>query len=142
MYQSILFSKTVREAPTDEVSVNAKLLHRAGFIDKLMAGTYSYLPLGWRVLANITQIIREEMNAIGGQELLLPALHPKENWETTGRWKNPGREVMFQLQGRGDRDYGLGWTHEEIITPLAKKFVASYKDLPRAVYQIQTKFRG
>lgn len=141
MHQSLLFSKTLHEAPSDEVSVNARLLIRAGFIDKLMAGAYSYLPLGVRVIDNIARIIREELNAIGAQELLLPALHPKEAWEKTGRWKNPGREVMFQFTGRGDREYGLGWTHEEIITPLAKQFIHSYKDLPRAVYQIQTKFR-
>lgn len=141
MRQSQLISKTTRENPTDEVSVNAKLLTRAGFIDKLMAGVYSFLPLGLKVLKKIEQIIREEMNAVGGQEILLPALHPKENWETTGRWKDPGREVMFQLKGRGDREYGLGWTHEEIITPIAKKFVTSYRDLPAAVYQIQDKFR-
>jgi len=106
-----------------------------------MAGAYSYLPLGLRVLKNIENIIRTEMNELGGQEVLLPSLQPKENWEATGRWKDPGREVMFQLKGRGDREYGLGWTHEEIVTPLAKKFISSYKDLPRAVYQIQTKFR-
>lgn len=141
MRQSILFGKTTREIPTDEVSVNARLLTRAGYVDKLMAGVYSFLPLGMRVLQNIAEIIREEINAIGGQELLLPALHPKENWEKTGRWSDPGREVMFQLRGRGDRQYGLGWTHEEIITPLAARSISSYRDLPRALYQIQTKFR-
>lgn len=141
MLQSKLFGKTTRDDPSDEVSVNAKLLARAGFIDKLMAGTYSFLPLGFRVLKKVEQIIREEMNAVGGQEILLPALHPKENWDTTGRWKDPGREVMFQLKGRGDREYGLGWTHEEIVTPLAKRFITSYRDLPLAVYQIQDKFR-
>ena len=141
MLQSKLFSKTVREVPADESSVNAKLLLRAGFVDKLMAGVYSFLPLGLRVLKKIECVIREEMDRIGGQELLLPAMHPKENWEKTGRWKDPGREVMFQFAGRGDREYGLGWTHEEIITPLVKKFVHSYKDLPIALYQIQAKFR-
>lgn len=141
MRQSVIFGNTSKTAPTDEVSVNARLLTRAGFIDKLMSGTYSFLPLGLRVLERIRAIIQEEMNAIGGQELLMAALHPKENWETTGRWKDPGREVMFQCAGRGGREYGLGWTHEEIITPLAKKFISSYKDLPLALYQIQTKFR-
>lgn len=141
MFQRTLFGKTSREAPSDEVSVNAKLLYRAGFIDKLAAGVYSYLPLGLRVLTRIAAIIREEMNAIGGQELLLPAMHPKENWEKTGRWREPGRDVMFQFTGRGDREYGLGWTHEEIITPLVKRFVSSYRDLPLALYQIQLKFR-
>lgn len=141
MLQSKLFGKTSREAPADEVSVNAKLLVRAGFIDKLMSGSYSFLPLGLRVLNKIANIIRQEINAIGGQELLLPAMHPKDNWERTGRWQDPGRETMFQFTGRGDKEYGLGWTHEEIITPLAKKFIHSYKDLPCALYQIQTKFR-
>ena len=141
MLQSTLLGKTLREAPSDEVSVNAKLLTRGGFIDKLASGIYSYLPLGFRVLKKVENIIREEMTALGGQELLMPALQPKEHWEKTGRWKDPGREVMFQLKGRGDRDYGLGWTHEEIITPLAKKYVSSYKDLPMALFQIQTKFR-
>src|SRR3989338_6467328 len=141
MYQSKLLRKTSREAPADEVSVNAKLLTRGGFIDKLASGIYSYLPLGFLVLKKIEGIIRDEMNALGGQELLLPALQPKENWEVTGRWKDPGREVMFQFHGRGEREYGLGWTHEEIVTPLAKRFVHSYKDLPCAVYQIQNKFR-
>lgn len=141
MRQSQLFGTTIREVPSDEVSVNAQLLIRAGFIEKLMAGVYSFLPLGLRVLQNIGRIVREEMNAIDGQEILLPALHPKELWEQTGRWKDPGREVMFQLTGRGDREYGLGWTHEEVITPLVKRYVTSYKDLPLALYQIQTKFR-
>ncbi|MBI2552590.1 hypothetical protein HYW17_04820 [Candidatus Uhrbacteria bacterium] len=141
MRQSLLFGKTLRELQSDEVSVNAKLLLRGGFIDKLMSGSYTYLPLGLAVLQNIAALIRQEMNAIGGQEVLMPALHPKEAWEQTGRWKDPGREVMFQFSGRGDRQYGLGWTHEEIITPLAKKFVSSYKDLPLKLYQIQTKFR-
>ena len=141
MDQSQLFGKTTRDAPADEVSVNSKLLVRAGFIDKLMAGSYSYLPLGLRVFQKIATIIRAEMAELGGQEVYLPALLPKEPWEKTGRWKDPGREVMYQFTGRGDREYGLGWTHEEIITPLAKKFISSYKDLPVALYQIQTKFR-
>lgn len=96
------------------------------------------MPLGLRVLTKIENIIREEMNAIGGQELLLPALHPKENWNKTNRWQTP---EMFKLKSRLGKDYGLGWTHEEIITPLVQKFVSSYKDLPFYVYQIQDKFR-
>jgi len=103
-----------------------------------MAGAYSYLPLGFRVLKRIENIIREEMNGILGQEILLPALHPKSRWETTRRWKE---QIMFKLKTRGKKDYGLGWTHEEIITPLVKTFVQSYKDLPVYVYQIQDKFR-
>lgn len=139
MRQSQLFTKTIRQAPKEETSLNAKLLIRAGFIDKLTAGVYTFLPLGFLVLKKIENIIREEMNRISGQEVLLPALHPKEPWQKTGRWQ---QEEMFKLKGRGDRDYSLGWTHEEIITPLVQKFVRSYKDLPLAVYQIQDKFRN
>ncbi len=142
MRQSKLFGKTQKEAPKDEVSVNAILLTRAGFIDKLTAGAYTYLPLGLRVLEKVKTIVREEMNAIGGQEILMPSLHPKEIWEKTGRWTDPGPEVMFQFQGRSKKEYGLGWTHEEIVTPLVKKFVNSYKDLPLYLFQIQDKFRN
>jgi prolyl-tRNA synthetase len=138
MRQSQIFSKTLKEAPKDEKSINAKLLIRAGFVDKLMAGVYSYLPLGLRVLKKIENIIREEMNRIGGQEALFPALHPKENWQKTGRWQYP---EMFKIKNRTGREFSLGWTHEEVITPLVKKFVKSYKDLPLAIYQIQDKFR-
>ncbi len=142
MRQSKLLGKSIKQAPKDEVSVNSQLLIRAGFIDKLMAGVYSYLPLGLRTLNKIKNIVREEMNKIGGQEILMPALLPKEPWQKTGRWENPGKEVMFQFKSRGDKDFGLGWTHEEIVTPLVQKFVNSYKDLPVAVYQIQDKFRN
>jgi prolyl-tRNA synthetase len=140
MRQSLLTAKTLREAPKDEESVNAILLTRAGFIDKLAAGIYTFLPLGLRVLRKIENIIREEMMAIGSQELLMPALHPKENWVKTGRWET--LDVLFKLKGMGDRDYALGSTHEEIVSPLAKKMVLSYKDLPFALFQIQTKFRN
>ncbi len=142
MRYSQLFGKTSKNAPSDADSPNARLLEQAGYVDQLMAGVYSYLPLGLRVLAKIEKIVREEMNAIGGQEILMPALQPKENWETTGRWTDPGPEVMFQFKGRGDKEMGLGWTHEEIVTPLAGKFIKSYRDLPLAVYQIQDKFRN
>lgn len=141
MKQSQLLNATLKEAPQDEVSVNAKLLTRGGFVAKLTAGVYTYLPLGLRVLQKISGLVREEMQTLGAQELLLPALHPKEVWQRTDRWSNPGREVMFQLQGRGEREYGLGWTHEEVITPLLKPFLRSYRELPLALYQIQTKFR-
>lgn len=140
MRQSQLFTKTLREAPKDEVSLNAQLLIRAGFVDKLMAGVYTYLPLGLRVLKKIQNIIREEMDAVGGQEVLMPALSPKENWETTGRWD--GFDVLFKLAGAGDKEYALGASHEEVVTPLLQHFVRSYKDLPVAVYQIQNKFRN
>lgn len=140
MKQSLLFTKTRREAPTDEIAVNAQLLIRAGYIHKEMAGVYSYLPLGLRVLRKIEDIIREEMNAIGGQELLLSALHPKEKWQTTGRWD--ALDVLFKLKDSLNREYALGATHEEIITPLAQEYIASYRDLPFAAYQIQSKFRA
>jgi len=142
MLQSKLFGKTTKDAPKDEVSINAVFLSRGGFIDKLSAGVYSYLPLGLRTLKKIQQIVREEMNAIDGQEILMPALHPKEVWEQTGRWHDPGSEVMFQFKGRSEKEYGLGWTHEEVVTPLAKRFISSYRDLPLALYQIQDKFRN
>lgn len=142
MRYSSFFGKTSKTAPADAESLNARLLVQAGYVDQLMAGVYSYLPLGLRVLDRIKDIIREEMNAIGGQEILMPALTPAEPWQQTGRWTDPGPEVMFQLKGRGDKDMGLGWTHEEIVTPLAAKFIRSYKDLPLAVYQIQDKFRN
>jgi len=138
MRQSQLFTETQKEAPKDEKSINAQLLIRAGFIDKLMAGVYSFLPLGLLVLEKIENIIDEEMRKIGGQKVLLQALHPKENWQRTNRWQYP---EMFKLKGRAKKDFSLGWTHEEIITPLVKKFVKSYKDLPVFVYQIQDKFR-
>lgn len=139
MLQSRLFTKTKRESPKDEEAINAQLLIRAGFIDKLMAGVYTFLPLGLRVLKKIENIIREEMDAAGGQEILMPSLHPKENWETTGRWKS--FDALFKLKSRSGADYALGPTHEEIIYPLLKHYVSSYKDLPVYLYQIQTKFR-
>lgn len=138
MRQSQLFTKTTKEALKDEKSTNSQLLIRAGFIDKLMSGVYSFLPLGFLVLKKIENIIREEMVDIGGQEVFLPALHPKENWFQTNRWQH---QEMFKLKSRSGKDYSLGWTHEEIITPLVQKFVKSYKDLPVFVFQIQDKFR-
>ncbi len=140
MRQSTLATKTLREAPKDEESQNAILLTRAGFIDKLAAGIYSFLPLGLAVLRKIENIIREEMLAIGGQEILMPALQPKENWDKTGRWNN--FDALLKLKAFGDKNFALGPTHEEIISPLAKKLVLSYKDLPFALFQIQTKFRN
>lgn len=142
MRQSHLFTKTLRTPPADADSANARLLVQGGFVDQLMAGVYTYLPLGLRVLAKIQQIVRDEMNAIGAQELLMPALLPKEPWAATGRWSDPGKDVMFQFKGRGDKEIGLGWSHEEIITPLAKQYIHSYRDLPFAAYQIQNKFRN
>ncbi len=139
MRYSQLLGKTVKNVSSDLESRNAELLTKAGFVDQLTAGVYSFLPLGLRVHDKIKNIIREEMDALGGQEVALPALTPKEPWKISGRWDE---DVFFHLKGHGDKDYGLGWTHEEIITPLVQKFVKSYKDLPVAVYQIQNKFRN
>lgn len=140
MRQSLLFVKTRHEAPRDEEAVNARLLIRAGFIDKVMAGVYSFLPLGLLVLKKIEKIIREEMVRIGGVEILMPTLQPKTNWETTGRFKN--YDSLFKFASfYSKQDFVLGPTHEEIISPLMKKFILSYKDLPRYVFQIQNKFR-
>jgi prolyl-tRNA synthetase len=139
MYYSKLFGKTKKNPPKDEITKNAQLLVQAGYVNKLMAGVYSYLPLGLKVLNKIEQIIREEMNAIGGQEVLLPALHPSEIWQQTGGWENI--DVLFKIKSRTKKDYALGQSHEEVITPLAKEYIQSYKDLPVALYQIQQKFR-
>lgn len=119
--------------------MNAQLLTRAGFVSKLMAGVYSYLPLGLRVLKKIEQIVREEMDAVGGQEILMPTIHPKENWKTTGGWDNI--DVLFKLKSRTEKEYALGQSEEEVVTPLVMKYVQTYKDLPVAVYQINGKFR-
>lgn len=138
MKQSLLFAKTMKESPKDEISKNAQLLIRAGFVDKLTAGVYSFLPLGYLVLNKIENIVREEIQKLGSQEIFMPALTPKDLWLRTDRWKY---EEMFKLKSRSEKEFGLGWTHEEIITPLIQKFVKSYKDLPISVFQIQTKFR-
>ncbi len=143
MRQSELFTKAERHAPKDEVSLNAQLLTRAGFVRKVAAGVYSYLPLGFRVLQKINGIIREEMNALGATEVLMSTLVPKEMWEASKRWETP---VMFKTHIGSETnkkiEFGLGWTHEEVATFLAKQFIFSYKDLPKGFYQIQTKFRA
>ncbi|HUC01668.1 MAG TPA: aminoacyl--tRNA ligase-related protein [Candidatus Paceibacterota bacterium] len=139
MRQSELFTKTERNAPKDETTVNAQLLARAGFVSKLMAGVYSYLPLGLRVLRNIEEIVREEMNAVGGQEISMPIIHPKSIWATTGGWDKI--DVLFKVKSRTEKDYALGQSEEEVVTPLVMKYVNTYKDLPKAVYQINWKFR-
>ena len=138
MKQSELFAKTTKDISKEELSKNAQFLTRAGFINKLMSGVYSYLPLGLLVFKKIENIIREEINKIGGQEVLLPSLHPQEVWLKTDRWQY---EEMFKIKSRAEKEFGLGWTHEEIITSLMKNFIKSYKDLPVYAYQIQTKFR-
>ncbi|MBI3420704.1 MAG: hypothetical protein HY006_01450 [Candidatus Sungbacteria bacterium] len=140
MRQSQLFGKTLREDPAGEIAANAKLLERGGFVYKTMAGAYDYLPLGFRVLQNINQIIREEMGAIGGQEFFLTALQPKERWEKSGRWEAL-RDIMYQFKDNSGRDVGLATTHEEVVADIATRSIVSYRDLPVAVFQIQTKFR-
>lgn len=139
MKYSTLFGKTTRNVPKDEVTANAELLTRAGFVEKLMAGAYTYLPLGLRVLDNISDIVREEMNAIGGQELLMPMLHPKANWVQTGGWDSI--DVLFKVQSRTGREYALGQSEEEVVTPLVMSRVQTWRDLPQLVYQIGWKFR-
>lgn len=140
MKQSQLFTKTQKNAPKDEVSLNAQLLIRAGFVDKLMAGVYTLLPLGLRVYKKIEQIIREEIDAIGGQEIFMPSLNPKENWEKTGRWELLDDD-MYKVKAGEGKEFALAPTHEEVIVPLAKKFINSYKDLPFSAYHFQNKFR-
>jgi len=142
MRQSHLFTKTLREGPADEVSKNAILLTRAGYIYKVMAGVYAYTPLGLRVLENIKQIVREEMNAIGGQELVMTNLQRKDTWERTGRWSDEAVDVWFKTKMQDGTELGLAWSHEEAIMEMMQQFVKSYKDLPISVYQFQTKLRN
>ncbi|OHA89438.1 MAG: prolyl-tRNA synthetase [Candidatus Zambryskibacteria bacterium RIFCSPHIGHO2_02_FULL_43_14] len=142
MRQSKLFTKTRKEAPSDEVSKNAILLTRAGFIHKEFAGVYSYLPLGLRVLKKIENIIREEMNAIGGQELLMTALQDSEIWKKTNRWDDKVVDNWFKTKLVNGNELGIANTHEEPITAMLTEFISSYKDLPLYVYQFQTKFRN
>jgi prolyl-tRNA synthetase len=139
MRYSQLFSKTLRHPPKDADTINHRLLTQAGFVDQLMAGVYSYLPFGLRVLRKIEQIVREEMDRIGGQEVLMGTLHPKEIWEKTGGWD--GIDVLFKIKSRTEKEYALGQSAEEVVTPLVMKYVNSYKDLPKAVYQIHWKYR-
>ncbi len=142
MRQSQLFTKTRREAPADEVSKNAILLIRAGFIHKEMAGVYDFLPLGLRVLNKIINIIREEMNALGSQEILMSALQRKELWQRTDRWSDENVDTWFKTALKDGGELGLGFTHEEPISNMLEQFVSSYKDLPFSVYQFQNKFRN
>lgn len=142
MKQSNLFTKTRKEAPKDEVSKNAQLLIRAGFINKEMAGVYSFLPLGFRVIENIKQIIREELNKIGGQEMKMTTLQKKESWEKTGRWDDKVVDDWFKTDLKNGTSLGLAFTHEEPLTNIMTDFISSYKDLPVYTYQFQTKFRN
>ena len=142
MRQSQLFTRTRKDAPKDEVAKNAQLLIRAGFIHKEMAGAYSFLPLGLRVLEKINNVIREEMNKIGGQEILMTALQSKELWEKTNRWDDAVVDNWFKTKLKGGGDVGLGFTHEEPLTNIMQSYISSYTDLPKLVYQIQWKFRN
>lgn len=142
MKVSQLFTKTLKDAPADEVAKNAQLLLRAGYIYKEMAGVYAYLPLGKLVLDNIIQIIREEMDAVGGNEISLTALQPSETWQTSGRWDDEVMDVWFKTKLANGSELGLAPTHEEPLTKLMKNYIHSYKDLPVYPYQFQIKFRN
>lgn len=142
MYQSKLFTKTRKEAPADEVSKNAQLLIRAGFVHKELAGVYSYLPLGIRVLKKIEQIIREEMDAIGGSEMRTSILQEKSVWETTNRWDDSVVDNWFKTQLKNGTELGLSFTNEEAFSDLMKNFISSYKDLPVYPYDFKTIFRN
>lgn len=140
MRQSLLFVPTLREVPADAETISHQYLLRGGYVKQNAAGIYTYLPLGLRVLKNVEQIVREELNAIGCSELLMPALQPAELWQESGRWDDYGAEMM-RLKDRHDRQFCLGPTHEEVITSVTRDYINSYKKLPLALYQIQTKYR-
>lgn len=140
MRYSALFAKTEKGKGKEDLSINAKLLTRAGFVDQLMSGSYTLLPLGLRVVKKIEQIVREEINAIGAQEILMPLLHPKEIWNETGRWEK-AKEIMYQFE-KNDKKYALSFTHEEIFLDLVRKHAFSYKDYPIMLYHFSTKFRN
>jgi len=142
MRRTQLFTKTSKTAPADEVAKNAQLLIRAGYVYKVMAGVYAYTPLGMRVLEKIKQIVREEMNAVGGQELIMSSLQRKDTWEATGRWDDGAVDVWFKSKLKDETEVGFGWSHEEAIIEMMKQSIQSYKDLPQSVYQMQTKMRN
>jgi len=142
MRVSKLFTKTLRDAPADEVSKNAQLLIRAGFVYKEMAGAYAYLPLGIRVVEKIKQIVREEMDAIDSNELIMTSLQRKDVWDKTGRWDDKVVDIWFKTKLQDETEVGLGWSHEEPIVEMMKQYIHSYKDLPISLYQFQTKMRN
>jgi prolyl-tRNA synthetase len=142
MKVSQLFTKTTKNAPANETARNAQLLIQAGFIHKEMAGVYAFLPLGLKVIEKIKAIVREEMNAVGGQELIMTNLQPREKWEVTTRWNDDVVDVWFKTKLKDETEIGLAWSHEEPIIEMLKPFVKSYKDLPVNVYQFQTKLRN
>lgn len=137
-----VFTKTSKTAPADEVAKNAQLLIRAGFVHKEMAGVYAYLPYGLRVVEKIKQIVREEMNAIRSNELIMTGLQRKDVWEKTGRWSDEAVDIWFKTKLQDDTELGLGWSHEEPIVDMLKPHIQSYKDLPVSLYQFQTKMRN
>lgn len=142
MKVSQLFTKTLKQAPADEVAKNAQLLIRAGFVYKEMAGVYAYLPLGLRVLEKIKAIVREEMNSIGSNELIMTSLQRKDVWESTTRWSDDVVDIWFKTRLKDDTELGLGWSHEEPIVDMFRNYINSYKSLPVSVYQFQTKLRN
>lgn len=142
MRMTNFFAKTSKTAPADEISKNAQLLIKAGYVYKEMAGVYAYLPLGLRVLDKIKQIVRTEMNSINGQELIMTNLQPKETWESTTRWSDDVVDIWFKTRLKDDTEVGLAWSHEEPILEMLSQYVKSYKDLPLSVYQFQTKLRN
>lgn len=142
MRLSNLFTKTRKEVPTDETSRNARLLIQAGYIHKEMAGVYVYLPLGFKVLENIKQIVREEMNSLGAHEFIMTAIQRKELWEKTDRWDDNKVDIWFKSQLKNGTDIGLAWSHEEPITDMMRNYIASYRDLPAYVHQFQIKLRN
>lgn len=142
MRRTNLFIKTLKNAPADEQAKNAQLLIRAGYVYKVMAGVYAYTPLGIRVVEKIKQIVREEMNAINGCELIMSALQRPDTWTGTGRWDDDVVDVWFKTHLKDGHEVGLAWSHEEAIIEMLKQHVNSYKDLPQSVYQFQTKFRN
>lgn len=143
MKYSQLFPKANKREFKDDLSINAVLLVKAGYVDQLMAGSYTLLPLGFRVIEKLKDIMREELNATGAQEMLMPLLHPREIWDQTGRWSDPDvKEIMYQFKDIHDREFGLSFTHEEIVMHTLGKYVQSYKDLPAKIYHFSTKFRN
>lgn len=142
MRRSQLFVSTRKNYPADETAINAQLLIRAGYIYKVMAGVYAYTPLGLRVIEKIKHIVREEMNKVNGQELIMTNLQPKEPWQLTGRWDDGKVDIWFKTKLKDETELGLAWSHEEAIIEMMKQFVSSYKDLPISIYQFQVKLRN
>ena len=142
MRMSQNFTKTRKEAPADESARNAQLLIRAGYVYKVMAGVYAYTPLGLKVIENIKQLIRDEMDGLGSQELLMTSLQNKKPWETTGRWDEKVVDVWFKSTMQDGTEVGFGWSHEEAILEMLRQYIASYNDFPISVYQFQTKLRN